>query len=73
MRKKRIRGTPARKPQRIDADSWYYEFRGKIILICWSGTVKENNRRCTSQSIPWKKLVESAKRCRPEEFKKGSK
>ena len=40
---------------------WFYEYRGRIDVVVEGG-------RGPILSIPWRKIIAAAKRCRPEEF-----
>lgn len=66
--KKKIKYILSYSPQNIDDDSWYYEYRGKITFVKWA-TDGHGNRYCTTTHIPWRMLMNSARRCRPEEFR----
>lgn len=59
---------PSNRSQRINKDAWFYEKRGSITLIHW--TSGGAGTRCATLTIPWRLLMESAKRCRPEQVKK---
>ncbi len=58
---------PSSKPQRVNKDSWYYEGRSKITFIAWVG--EGPRRNVANVEIPWKTLMASAARCRPEQVK----
>lgn len=62
-----VRPRPSNKPQNVNADCWWYENRGSIELIAWVNNTDGTRRTCVNIRIPWKKLMESARRCRPEE------
>lgn len=55
--------SPSHHPQNISKQIWYYEYRGKLEIIFNPKTGDFHHLK-----IPWKRLIESAKRCRPEEF-----
>lgn len=54
--------SPSLKPQRIDKDTWYYEYKNKIELVLWV-TNPDTSRSCHTVFIPWRKLKKSAARC----------
>lgn len=56
---------PARTAIEVAEDAWYYEYRGRIEIIHRdiSGPVPTFRHI----DIPWKILMASARRCRPEE------
>lgn len=66
---KTIKVRPSSKPQDVNPDCWYYESRGKITFIGWTG--QGQSRKNVHVKIPWKMLMESARRCRPEEVKEN--
>jgi len=66
-----IRPRPSNQAQHIDEDCWYYEARGKITFIGWIG--EGQPRRSVHVNIPWKMLMDSARRCRPEQVKPNAK
>ena len=51
--------------------TWFYEERGGIRLIHWCKDANGNRQHALSVKIPWRSLLESARRCRPEEVKIG--
>ena len=53
----RLRKTPSPNPQRVDKACWYYE--GKAALK----VVTESSFESVSHRIPWRMLMESARRC----------
>jgi hypothetical protein len=56
-RSDRLRKTPSPNPQRINSRCWYYESRGHIEVVSW------DSGRCSTSRIPWRMLMESARRC----------
>ena len=58
---------PSNKPTNISEDSWFYERRGGIDLIHWCKDVEGKKRHASTIKIPWKLLMQSAARCRPEQ------
>lgn len=50
--------------------TWFYEYRGKIEIIHWCKDEQRKNRHASHIKIPWRLLMESARRCRPEEVKR---
>lgn len=61
---KRKRFSPSRAPQNATSHCWYYEYRGGIDVVAQAidGTTSIHR-------IPWRLLLASAKRCRPEQIK----
>lgn len=66
MKGKRIRGKPDLAPQNIGPDTWYYEQRGCLRLIHWVRDDSGKRYRAEHVEIPWRMLLASLKRCRPE-------
>ena len=56
---------PSRKPQNITDDAWYYEYRGHIELVVYATSAIDGNRIPVTVKIPWRKLENSMRRCRP--------
>lgn len=67
---KTTKANPSREPTHLDSDTWYYEYRGRLELVVWTG--ETTNKKVSHIKIPWRKLMASAKRCRPEEFGKAT-
>lgn len=56
---------PSLNPQKIDDDSWYYEYRGRIEVVHEiRDSATGNYIRTDTIKIPWRKLEKSMKRCR---------
>ncbi len=53
---------PSQEAQDIAPGVWYYESRGEIHIIY------HHDSGPLSIHIPWRKLISSLKRCRPETF-----
>lgn len=61
---------PSLKPQRIDADAWYYEYRGRIDVVVYINTGSGiPASRCVK--IPWRTLERSMRRCRLNTVRTG--
>jgi hypothetical protein len=59
---------PSLEPQRVDKRTWYYEYRGSILVVheAWSDGGYINTEQFR---IPWRKLEVSMKRCRTKKGK----
>ena len=55
---------PSLRPQQIDEDAWYYEYRGRIEVVVYV-TARDGSQASRIVSIPWRKLERSRARCRP--------
>lgn len=69
----KTKATPSDEPQHINKNLWYYETKRCVEIIQDVTPFPFKTTHLVRVTIPWTRLLASAKRCRPEEFEKGDK
>ncbi len=65
-----VRPRPNSTAITVDKETtWYYESRRHIEIIHWCKGADGTTVHASNIKIPWKLLIESARRCRPEAVK----
>jgi hypothetical protein len=60
---------PSREPQNVDKQTWYYEYKGSVLVVREVRSTLGNYLVTEQFRIPWRLLEKSMKRCRSRKMK----